>query len=65
MADIMTLLTKIEGNIAKLGVIYSTDEAVNAIDIGLIDSFIAKADELKTVAEALKSIEYEDPAGDP
>ena len=38
MADIMTLMTKIEGNINKLGVIYTSEEERNAIDEGLIDS---------------------------
>ena len=58
MADIMTLMTKIEGNIHKLGVIYTSEEERNAIDEGLIDSFIAKAGELTTAANALKGITF-------
>jgi len=58
MADIMTLMSKIETNIGRLGVIYTSEEARNAIDEGLIDSFIAKANELETAANALKSITY-------
>jgi hypothetical protein len=58
MADIMTLMTKIEGNITKLGVIYTSEEARNAIDEGLIDSFVVKAGELTTAANALKSITF-------
>ena len=44
MADIMTLMTKIEGNITKLGVIYTSEEERNAIDEGLIDQFVVKQD---------------------
>ena len=58
MADIMTLLTKLEGNVQKLSVIYATEEAVNPIDVGLIDSFIAKAQQLQVAAEALKTIPF-------
>ena len=58
MADIMTLLTKIEGEILRLGDIYTTQEARNAIDEGLIDSFVVKAGELTTAANALKSITF-------
>ena len=58
MADIMTLLTKIEGEINTLGVIYTSEEARNAIDEGLIDSFVVKAGELTTAANALKSITF-------
>ena len=58
MADIMTLLTKIEGEILSLGDIYTTQEARNAIDEGLIDSFVVKAGELTTAANALKGITF-------
>jgi hypothetical protein len=58
MADIMTLLTKIENEINTLGVIYTSEEARNAIDEGLIDSFVVKAGELTTAANALKSITF-------
>jgi ABC-type uncharacterized transport system substrate-binding protein len=58
MADIMTLMTKIEGNITKLGVIYTSEEARNAIDEGLIDSFVVKAGELTTAANDLKGITF-------
>jgi hypothetical protein len=58
MADIMTLMTKIEGNITKLGAIYTSEEARNAIDDGLIDSFVVKAGELTTAANALKGITF-------
>ena len=58
MADIMTLMTKIEGNINKLGVIYTSEEERNAIDEGLIDSFVVKAGELTTAATALKGITF-------
>lgn len=49
---------KVEGNINKLGVIYTTEEERNAIDDGLIDSFVAKAGELTTAANALKVITF-------
>ena len=58
MADIMTLMTKIEGNITKLGVIYTSVEERNAIDEGLIDSFVVQAGELTTAANALKNITF-------
>jgi ABC-type uncharacterized transport system substrate-binding protein len=58
MADIMTLMTKIEDNINKLGVIYTSEEERNAIDEGLIDSFVVKAGELTTAANALKGITF-------
>lgn len=58
MADIMTLMTKIEGNINKLGVIYTSEEERNAIDEGLIDSFVVKAGELTVAANALKGITF-------
>ena len=58
MADIMTLMNKIETNIGRLGVIYTSEEARNAIDEGLIDSFVAKANELQAAANALKTITY-------
>ena len=58
MADIMTLLTKIEGEILRLGDIYTTQEARNAIDEGLIDSFVVKAGQLTTAANALKGITF-------
>jgi len=58
MADIMTLMTKIEGNINKLGVIYTSEEERNAIDEGLIDQFVVQAGQLTTAANALKAITY-------
>lgn len=58
MADIMTLMTKIESEILRLGDIYTTQEARNAIDEGLIDQFVVKAGELTTAANALKSITF-------
>jgi len=58
MADIMTLMTKIEGNINKLGVIYTSEEERNAIDEGLIDSFVVQAGQLTTAANALKGITF-------
>jgi len=61
MADIMTLLTKIEGNINKLGVIYTSEEERNAIDEGLIDQFVVTAGQLTTAAETLKTIVFTNP----
>ncbi len=58
MADIMTLMTKIEGNITKLSGIYTSEEARNAIDEGLIDQFVVKAGELTTAANDLKGITF-------
>lgn len=58
MADIMTLMTKIEGNINKLGVIYTTEEERNAIDEGLIDQFVVQAGQLTAAANALKGITF-------
>ena len=58
MADIMTLMTKIESEILRLGDIYTTQEARIAIDEGLIDQFVVKAGELTTSSNALKSITF-------
>ena len=58
MADIMTLLTKIEGEIGKLNVIYTSEEERNAIDEGLIDSFVVQAGQLTSAATALKGITF-------
>ncbi len=58
MADIMTLMTKIEGNINKLGVIYTSEEERNAIDEGLIDQFVVTAGQLTTAANTLKGITF-------
>lgn len=58
MADIMTLMTKIEGNINKLGVIYTAEEERNAIDEGLIDQFVIQAGQLTIAANALKGITF-------
>ena len=60
-ADIMTLMTKIEGNIVKLQTIYTSQEARTATDESLIDSFVAKANELEVAAEALKGITFAGP----
>ena len=57
-ADIMTLMSKIEGNIVKLQTIYTSEEERTATDESLIDSFITKANELETAANALKGITF-------
>lgn len=59
MADIMTLMNKIESNITKLGVIYTSEEARTAVDEALIDQFLAQATALATAANQLKSIVYQ------
>ena len=58
-ADIMTLMSKIEGNIGKLQAIYTSQEERTATDESLIDSFITKANELETAATALKGITFD------
>lgn len=58
-ADIMTLMSKIEGNITKLGAIYTSEEERTTTDEALIDSFLFKAAELSTAANALKGITFE------
>lgn len=60
-ADIMTLMTKIEGNIVKLQTIYTSQEARTVTDESLIDSFVTKANELEVAANALKGITYTGP----
>jgi hypothetical protein len=60
-ADIMTLMSKIEGNITKLSVIYTSQEERTATDESLIDSFLTKATELSTAANALKGITFTGP----
>jgi len=60
-ADIMTLMGKIETNITKLQTIYTSEEARNAIDEGLIDSFVAEAATLTNAANALKGITFAGP----
>ena len=57
-ADIMTLMSKIEGNIVKLQTIYTSQEERTATDESLIDSFAAKANQLEAAAEALKGITF-------
>lgn len=64
-ADIMTLMSKIEANIVKLGTLYTSEEARTTTDDALIDQFLAKAVELSTAATALKTITYVDPPQDP
>ena len=58
-ADIMTLMSKIESNIGKLQTIYTSEEERTATDESLIDSFITKANELETAANALKGITFD------
>jgi len=60
-ADIMTLMSKIEGNIGKLQTIYTSQEERTATDESLIDSFLTKATELSTAANALKGITFAGP----
>ena len=60
-ADIMTLMSKIEGNIGKLQTIYTSQEERTATDDSLIDSFLTKATELSTAANALKGITFTGP----
>jgi len=60
-ADIMTLMSKIEGNIGKLQAIYTSQEERTATDDSLIDSFLTKATELSTAANALKGITFTGP----
>ena len=60
-ADIMTLMSKIEGNIGKLQTIYTSEEERTATDESLIDSFLTKATELSTAANALKGITFTGP----
>ena len=57
-AEIMTELTKIESQIVKLQEIYTSLEARTTTDEALIDSFVVKANELETAANALKSITF-------
>lgn len=61
MADIMTLLGKVENNINRLGTIYTTEEERTAVDDALIDSFLAQASQLSTAATALKGITFQGP----
>lgn len=57
-AEIMTELTKIESQIIKLQQIFTSLEERTTTDEALIDSFVAKANELETAANALKSITF-------
>ena len=57
-ADIMTLMNKIENNIVKLQTIYTSEEERTATDDSLIDSFLSRASELSTAANALKGITF-------
>ena len=57
-AEIMTELTKIENQIAKLQQIFTSLEERTSTDEALIDSFVVKANELETAANALKSIVF-------
>lgn len=59
MADIMTLLTKIESNVSKLAAIYTNEEARTAVDDALIDQFLSQATQLSQVANNLKSITFQ------
>ena len=57
-AEIMTELSKIESQIINLQEIYTSLEARTSTDEALIDSFVAKANQLETAANALKSITF-------
>ena len=57
-AEIMTELTKIESQIIKLQQIFTSLEERTTTDEALIDSFVTKANELETAANALKSITF-------
>ena len=57
-AEIMTELTKIESQIVKLQGIFTSLEARTTTDEALIDSFVAKANELETAATALKNVTF-------
>lgn len=57
-AEIMTELTKIESQIVKLQEIFTSLEERTSTDEALIDSFVVKANELETAANALKSIVF-------
>ena len=57
-AEIMTELSKIESQIARLQEIYTSLEERTSTDESLIDSFVTKANELETAANALKSITF-------
>ncbi len=57
-AEIMTELTKIESQIGKLQQIFTSLEARTPTDEALIDTFVTKANELETAANALKSITF-------
>jgi len=57
-ADIMTLMNKIENNVVKLQTIYTSEEERTATDDSLIDSFLSRASELSTAANALKGITF-------
>lgn len=59
MADIMTLMGKIENNINKLATIYTTEEARTPVDEALIDQFLAQATQLSQTANNLKTITYQ------
>mgnify|MGYP003155107603 FL=1 len=57
-AEIMTELTKIESQIVKLQQIFTSLEERTTTDESLIDTFVAKANELETAATALKNITF-------
>ena len=54
----MTELTKIESQIVKLQGIFTSLEERTTTDEALIDSFVTKANELETAANALKTITF-------
>ena len=60
--DILKSISRIESQIANLNLTYSEVEARTAIDDALIDQFLAKATELSTAANALKSVVYSPPS---
>ena len=57
-AEIMTELSKIESQIKNLQEIYTSLEERTSTDEALIDSFVVKANELETAANALKNITF-------
>ena len=57
-AEIMTELTKIESQIGSLQEIFTSLEARTSTDEALIDTFVAKANELEIAANALKNITF-------
>lgn len=61
-AAIENALISIVGSIQRLEAIFASQQPRSSVDEGLIDELVVKATQITAAAEALKTIEYEEPS---